>query len=281
LPIIQQFKVIKSFIIKTTLVSTQKLFRKLDLGINLTIIFIAFLLSSCTIQHRRYNSGFYVEQNHHNAQPTIPARLSQVLSGLTITQKNFTEKPDVFVENTLSASQETTISHLAKGANSSPCNIRSAQPYALEDSTKPCQKLIMNNGNEIRAMILEISNTEIRYKRCENLSGPDYVLPKSLIFLVQHADGTNEIISPKQAPKSYDKDRNVEPMAVIGSVLGLLGLIAFGIPLGLVAMVLGVLSIGKIKKNPEKHRGKGWAIASIILGALSVLGAFIVIFFVL
>jgi len=263
-------------------VKTQKLFRKLDLGINLTIIFIAFLLSSCTIQNRRYNPGFYVEQNHQNSQPTIPAKISVAHSGLIITQQNFTEKHDVFGENTLSASLETTIQSLAKGGTtSSPFNIRSLQPYALEDSTKPCQKLFMNNGNEISAMILEISNTEIRYKRCENPSGPDYVLPKSLIFLVQHADGTNEIISPKSDSRSYDKDRSVEPMAVIGSVLGLLGLIAFGIPLGLAAMVLGSLSIGKIKRNPEKHSGKGWAIASLILGALSVLGAFIVILYVL
>jgi hypothetical protein len=155
------------------------------------------------------------------------------------------------------------------------------QTLALADSTKPCQKLIMNNGNEISAMILEISSTEIRYKRCENPSGPDYVLPKSLIFLVQYADGTNKIINPKSDPKSYNKDRSVEPMGIIGSALGLVGLIAFGIPLGLVAMALGSLSLDKIKRNPEKYRGKGWAIASIALGALSALGAYIVILLIL
>jgi hypothetical protein len=255
--------------------------KKLHFSISLSIVFIAFLLPSCTVQHRRYNPGFYVEQNQHNKQSKIQARISEGHSSLTNTQQHITEKADVNLENTLCASLETTIHPLAKGSNSSPFTIRSVQPIALEDSAKPCQKLIMNNGNEIRAMILEISNTEIRYKRCENPSGPDYVLPKSLIFIVQYADGTNEIISPKPAPKSYESDRSVEPMAVIGSVLGLLGLIAFGIPLGLAAMALGSLSMGKIKRNPEKHRGKGWAIASLILGALSVLGAFIVILYVL
>jgi hypothetical protein len=266
---------------KITLVNTRKLFRKLDLGINLIVIFIAFLLPSCNIQNRRYNSGFYVERNHHIAQPLIPIRIRDTDSRLANTQQKNIEKPDSFLENTLSVSLENTVQPFVTERASSPFTIRSVQTLALADSTKPCQKLIMNNGNEISAMILEISSTEIRYKRCENPSGPDYVLPKSLIFLVQYGDGTNKIISPKPAPKSYDKDRSVEPMGVIGSVLALVGVFAFGIPLGLVAMALGSLSLDKIKRNPEKHRGKGWAIASISLGALSALGAYIAILLIL
>ena len=44
---------------------------------------------------------------------------------------------------------------------------------------------------------------------------------------------------------------------------------------GVVALVFGLVSLNRIKKNPEKYKGKEFAITSIIIGALSLLAWFI------
>lgn len=44
---------------------------------------------------------------------------------------------------------------------------------------------------------------------------------------------------------------------------------------GVVALVFGLVSLSRIKKNPEKYKGKEFAITSIIIGALSLLAWFI------
>jgi len=43
-------------------------------------------------------------------------------------------------------------------------------------------------------------------------------------------------------------------------------------PLGLAAVVLGVLSMQRVKKEPGRYGGKGIAMAGIGVGALAALG---------
>ena len=63
-----------------------------------------------------------------------------------------------------------------------------------------------------------------------------------------------------------EKKNNV--FAIISLVVSLIGLIVFGIPCGIGAVITGI--IGLIKFNPEKEKGKGMAIAGIVVGALDI-----------
>jgi hypothetical protein len=47
--------------------------------------------------------------------------------------------------------------------------------------------ITLTNGDEIQATVLEIGDTEIRYKRYSNLSGPTYIVSKSQIFRITHS----------------------------------------------------------------------------------------------
>ena len=51
------------------------------------------------------------------------------------------------------------------------------------------------NGNEIKAKVIEISSTEIRYKNYDNLDGPTIVLGKAEIFAIAYENGTREVIN--------------------------------------------------------------------------------------
>lgn len=64
-------------------------------------------------------------------------------------------------------------------------------------------------------------------------------------------------------------------MAIASLVLGILGLI-FIIP-ALPALILGILSLNRINRNPQYLRGKGMAIAGIVMGGIVVAALLIIV----
>jgi len=57
----------------------------------------------------------------------------------------------------------------------------------------------------------------------------------------------------------------------IGAVLLLFSFLVFFPALALPALILGIIALHKIKKYPEKYRGKGFAISAVVLGILPFL----------
>jgi hypothetical protein len=59
------------------------------------------------------------------------------------------------------------------------------------------------SGEDIKAKILEIGQSEIKYKKFDNLSGPIYTISISDILIVRYENGTNEVF--EQAKKTDDE----------------------------------------------------------------------------
>src|SRR5688500_716753 len=72
-----------------------------------------------------------------------------------------------------------------------------------------CQDTIYKtNGTEIQAKILEITSSEIKYKRFDNLQGPTIYMPKAEVFMIKYENGTKEIIN--QQPGQEKKKQEVK-----------------------------------------------------------------------
>jgi len=54
--------------------------------------------------------------------------------------------------------------------------------------------IIKENGDEIKAKVMEIGITEIKYKKAGNEEGPTYAILKSEVFLIKYANGTKDVI---------------------------------------------------------------------------------------
>jgi hypothetical protein len=68
--------------------------------------------------------------------------------------------------------------------------------------------ITLKSGEQIRSKILEISPTDIRYKKFDNQSGPVYVVVKSDVADILYENGTRDVFSqaqPKQEPVISDK----------------------------------------------------------------------------
>ncbi|NOY50369.1 MAG: hypothetical protein GXO88_07405, partial [Chlorobi bacterium] len=58
--------------------------------------------------------------------------------------------------------------------------------------------IILRNGDEIKAKVLEINETKIDYKRYTNINGPTYHLNKSDIFMIKYESGDKDIFNTSQ-----------------------------------------------------------------------------------
>ena len=61
--------------------------------------------------------------------------------------------------------------------------------------------LYMLDGTEVEVKLSEISSSELKYKRMDNLDGPAFVVERSKVFKVKYANGQSEVMTrPGSAP---------------------------------------------------------------------------------
>ena len=72
-------------------------------------------------------------------------------------------------------------------------------------------------------------------------------------------------------PLRYDRLAIASLVCAIGSCLKFFWGRQFGVPLFPLAFVLGILALRRIKTQPERLKGRGMALAGMILGALPLL----------
>jgi hypothetical protein len=82
-------------------------------------------------------------------------------------------------------------------------------------------------------------------------------------WALEWQEGTGAILAEVQ-------DVRVNGMAVAGFVMGLVGLLIFGLLFGILAIIFSAIGLGKINKDPKRWRGKGLAVAGLVLGILDI-----------
>lgn len=65
--------------------------------------------------------------------------------------------------------------------------------------------------------------------------------------------------------------------AIAGFVTGLIGIFIFGMILGIFGIVFSALALKRIKREPETRKGRGLAIAGLVLGIVALVGAVIIV----
>lgn len=76
----------------------------------------------------------------------------------------------------------------------------------------------------------------------------------------------------KKFNKINDEPKN-EGLGIAGFILGIVGWFApyLGFVMCLLAIIFGGISLGKITRNPDKFKGKGFAITALVMGILGIL----------
>ena len=66
--------------------------------------------------------------------------------------------------------------------------------------------ITLKNGDEIQALVQEIGDVDIKYKKIENQQGPNYTLKKSEIFMIKYANGSKDVFTDQQNPYIEKKE---------------------------------------------------------------------------
>ena len=77
--------------------------------------------------------------------------------------------------------------------------------------------IILNNTDEIKSKVIEILDSQVKYKKWTNLNGPSYSIDKSEIFMIKYANGEKEtfkIAEKKETKETKTKVAVAEPIIV-------------------------------------------------------------------
>jgi len=154
-----------------------------------------------------------------------------------------------------------------KNDTSSSSKLESVQDTLLP----PCDVLFFKSGKLEYCKIIETTPTTITYKMCDYQDGPNVVVNKSDVHKIRYANGREEVIIPSSQQNqlnAYVKARK-DPMATWALIASLGGLLFA--PASIAAVILGIISLNRIKKSEGRLRGKGAARAAIIIGGIIIL----------
>tara|TARA_B110000196_G_C21133414_1_gene659728 strand:- start:634 stop:1158 length:525 start_codon:yes stop_codon:yes gene_type:complete len=128
-----------------------------------------------------------------------------------------------------------------------------------------CDNIILRDGNEISAQIVEITPDMIKYKKCSDIDGPIISMYKSDVMMVRYKDGSKDIFKNEQANVSTTAEDGLlgNGFAIAALICGILGFVVPG--LGLLSIIFGAIGAGK------KRKGRGMAITGMILGIVNLI----------
>lgn len=72
-----------------------------------------------------------------------------------------------------------------------------------------CDIILLKDGTEVPAKVLEINAAEVKYKRCDYIDGPTIVITKSDVRQIKYANGIIELIKSETDNANYSAPNTV------------------------------------------------------------------------
>jgi len=218
------------------------------------------------VQKRKYQKGFYVSNSKHkkNAPTTDP-----------IIKKK--ESQDLVLKTIVLPTAENDNLELSASVNDRIVTFKAQHSkITINGSDSLCDELILRNGNEIKVKVLEITPTQIKYKKCDVSDGPLYIANKGDVFMVKFSNGTKEVFKEEASEvndrrtEKYTGPKKTQPWAIWAFVFAILGIFTYGIG-SILAIIFANIAIKKIHQNPDRFDGETLAKAAKITGLVVLL----------
>ena len=58
--------------------------------------------------------------------------------------------------------------------------------------------IVKKTGDEMKAKVIEVMTSEIKYKKFDNLDGPSYTISKSEVFMIRYANGEKDVFKEEE-----------------------------------------------------------------------------------
>ncbi len=249
-----------------------------------SLVFLTLIFQSCSVEKRHYTSGYNLQWKH-NAKPTEPEEIKQAVAQTKQEQKVIKLK---------SVSNQKTI--LSENINELIASSEKKKRISISTDSIACDTLILRNETEIKVKVTEITPTEVKYKYCNNLTGPTYVVYRYDVSYIKYANGSLDSFVNEHAPTptlknrqvnrddNYRTENYVRKRSVASIFFGAFSLIPiYGGAASIIAMTLGNKCLRLIDKNPrELMPYKAKATTGFVLGVIGFLiSLFVIVFYIL
>lgn len=224
------------------------------------LILATLLIESCAVQKRHYRNGYDVTFKTSKKNSN---KKNEVTSLHRIETRQTVVEPTIQKNHELMASTDQDLSSLVLSSS-----------HVNKQIDEPCDVLYFRNSKVVSAKVVEISSTNITYKRCDNLDGPLIVVDKNSVKSILYKNGDTETFTesyptkPIQENQTSNKtspkgDAKYDGFAIASFVCGLLFMLVIPVPL---AIVFGAISLTRIKASEGKLVGKVFALIGFIIG---------------
>lgn len=234
----------------------------------ISLLVLSFILPSCSVQKRRYNKGYDINFRKFSSKTVKKGSSSE----------NTTDNP--VMDNNIENAPETEL--LVSALKNDIADVVCKPQKSLIGANDSCDIIYLKNRQIIKAKVIEINKTEIKYKRCDNLSGPIIVIDKKEVKNITYKNGYNEefneteenIQSKKTSPDfSKKKERNrsgeYDGFSIASLVCGILGVFIFftAVP----AVICGIIGLKNIRESGDTIKGRVMATVGLVLGVIVIL----------
>jgi len=110
--------------------------------------------------------------------------------------------------------------------------------FPITTFVEKCDNIILKNGKEISAKVIEITLDYIKYKECTNQDGTTISIYKNEVLMLRYYDGSKEIFN-KSDKKYITYDEAAMTNQLSGRITGLFIVILF------VAIILSALFLNR------------------------------------
>lgn len=209
-------------------------------------------ISACSVKKRTHRKGYYVDWvfSKKEAKPSL-------------TSIDRSKERKLMHENSDQNNSETKV--LASNNDELTIeNLDTKKGLLLLNDT--CGDLILfKSGDIVTARVMEITEDKIKYKRCDNLGGPLFVVSKSTVQSIKYVNGTTEVIipptinpytpsDPGSQQSEYKGPQKMNPKAILSVLAFIAGIFTVGIGF-IISLLLANKAVKEITAEPKKWRG--------------------------
>jgi len=72
--------------------------------------------------------------------------------------------------------------------------------------------IILRNGDMIKSKVLQVSVSQVKYKKWDNLKGPIYTEPKPNVFMIKYQNGTTDVFKSQEPANSSNTAQTKEEL---------------------------------------------------------------------
>lgn len=230
---------------------------------------VVLMFSSCSLERRHYMNGYHVQWDQSN-------NASKNLHEKQLEEEAGALSESVLIENgELTASSALEKLYIPEHTVVSLTKRHDGNAKNAED----CDIVVLRDGTEIKAKVIEINPSQIKYKKCSELNGPELTINKSKVSMVKYSNGTNEVFQLETTITSDNSskiEKKVKKLSKLTLLFGILSFIPlYGVGFGVAAIIIGSLTLHKCKENGiDDPKAKKRAKIGLLLGIGGILIAF-------